>query len=131
MGSGKEELALLAEADRLHWSPEVYGFAGSELLGAPSSFNQRVFMSFPTSPVDQTADEYLLFAAVAGVAAAGFGLSASRGRVPVDVEDDSDSAAAASTRSRRVRRLQFDQRAALVLALVAALALATGVFRIV
>ena len=66
LGSGKEELALLAEADRLHWSPEVYGFAGSELLGAPSSFNQRVFMSFPTSPVDQTAEGIAEFRAFNG-----------------------------------------------------------------
>jgi len=64
-GYGREQLAFMVEADKLRWSPDVYGFAANELFDAPASFSQRVFMSFPTAPVDQTAEGIAEFRALA------------------------------------------------------------------
>jgi ABC-type branched-subunit amino acid transport system substrate-binding protein len=57
-GAGEEVLALMKEADKLRWLPSLYlpGAAGSVILDAPLSFNGKIFLSFPTSPADQTAD---------------------------------------------------------------------------
>ena len=57
LGSGAEALALLREAEKLHWSPELYlpgAITGQEILTAPASFDHKIFLSFPTSPAAQT-----------------------------------------------------------------------------
>lgn len=68
LGTGAEGLALMSEADKLHWSPLLYlpgAAAGKEVFDAPPSFNKRVFLSFPTSPADQTAEGIEEFRALA------------------------------------------------------------------
>ena len=59
LGAGEAALAFMKEAERLHWSPSLYllsANAGRELFDAPVSFNHKIFVSFPTSPADQTAE---------------------------------------------------------------------------
>lgn len=68
LGNGAEALALVKEAEKLNWSPSVYlpgGAVGIELLDAPLSFHQKLFLSLPTSPADQTAAEVAEFRAMA------------------------------------------------------------------
>ena len=57
LGSGAEALALTREAEKLHWSPQLYlpgAIVGQEILTAPTSFDHKIFLSFPTSPAAQT-----------------------------------------------------------------------------
>jgi ABC-type branched-subunit amino acid transport system substrate-binding protein len=68
LGTGEEGLALMKEADKLHWSPLLYlpgAAVGKEVFDAPLSFNQKIFLSFPTSPADQTAEGVGEFRALA------------------------------------------------------------------
>jgi ABC-type branched-subunit amino acid transport system substrate-binding protein len=68
LGTGEEGLALMKEADKLRWSPLLYqpGSAiGKEVFDAPLSFNRKIFLSFPTSPADQTAEGVEEFRALA------------------------------------------------------------------
>jgi len=68
LGKGDEALALMREADKLRWSPLLYlpGAAiGKEMFDAPLSFNQKIFLSFPTSPAAQTAEGIESFRALA------------------------------------------------------------------
>ena len=57
-GASADALKLMQEADKLRWSPSLYltvAAAGQEMFDAPQSFNQKIFLSFPTSPDDSTA----------------------------------------------------------------------------
>lgn len=68
LGTGAAALALIKEAEGLHWSPSLYLFsanAGKEVLDAPLSFNHKIFLSFPTLPSDQTAEGLKEFRALA------------------------------------------------------------------
>lgn len=68
LGTGDAALAFMKEAERLHWSPTLYllsSSAGREVFDAPLSFNHRIFISFPTSPADQTAEGIKEFRALA------------------------------------------------------------------
>jgi ABC-type branched-subunit amino acid transport system substrate-binding protein len=68
LGTGQDALALMKEADKLHWSPLLYlpGSAiGREVFDAPPSFDHKIFISFPTSPADQTAEGIEEFRALA------------------------------------------------------------------
>ncbi|HYG79418.1 MAG TPA: ABC transporter substrate-binding protein, partial [Pyrinomonadaceae bacterium] len=67
LGTGEEAVALMREADKLNWSPAVYltGAAGGGVMEAPPSFNRKIFLSFPTSPADQTEDGLREFRALA------------------------------------------------------------------
>jgi ABC-type branched-subunit amino acid transport system substrate-binding protein len=67
LGTSEEAVALMKEAEKLRWSPSLYvpGAAGSGILNAPLSFNKKVFLSFPTTPADQTAEEVGEFRALA------------------------------------------------------------------
>jgi ABC-type branched-subunit amino acid transport system substrate-binding protein len=68
LGTGEEGLALMKEADKLRWSPLLYlpGAAiGKEVFAAPLSFNRKIFLSFPTSPADQSAEGVEEFRALA------------------------------------------------------------------
>ena len=67
LGSGAEALALMKEADKLRWLPSLYlpGAVGSEILDAPLSFNEKIFLSFPTSPAAQTEEGLKEFRALA------------------------------------------------------------------
>jgi ABC-type branched-subunit amino acid transport system substrate-binding protein len=68
LGTGEGALAFMKEAEKLHWAPSMYllsASAGRELFDAPSSFNHKIFISFPTSPADQTAEGVQEFRALA------------------------------------------------------------------
>ena len=68
LGNGEEALSFLGESDKLSWYPTVFlssAFAGSELLKAPAGFDGKLFLSFPTSPADQTAEGVKEFLALA------------------------------------------------------------------
>ena len=57
LGSGGDALALMREADKLHWTPNLYlpgAGLGAEGMNAPAGFSNKIFLSFPTSPADQT-----------------------------------------------------------------------------
>lgn len=60
LGSSEDALSFMREAEKSGWFPIVLlsssAVAISDLVTAPSGFDGRVFMAFPTSPVDQTAD---------------------------------------------------------------------------
>jgi ABC-type branched-subunit amino acid transport system substrate-binding protein len=58
LGAGEEALAFMKEAERLGWSPQVYlpGAGAGGLFEAPRGFSRKIFISFPTSPADQTAE---------------------------------------------------------------------------
>ncbi len=57
LGTGPETAALLAEADRIGWLPYLF-FSGSllgrELWEAPARFRDRIFLSYPMAPQEQT-----------------------------------------------------------------------------
>lgn len=67
LGAGDEAVALMREADKLNWSPAVYltGAGGGGVMEAPPSFNRKIYLAFPTSPADQTADGAREFRALA------------------------------------------------------------------
>ena len=68
LGTGEAALALMKEADRLRWSPLLYlpgAAVGEGVFDAPMSFNRKVFISFPTSPADQSAEGVEEFRALA------------------------------------------------------------------
>lgn len=68
LGTGEEALAFMAEAEKLGWSPQVYlpgANAGAGVFGAPHSFSGKIFLSFPTSPADQTPEGVAEFRALA------------------------------------------------------------------
>src|SRR5882724_7223635 len=58
LGSGDEALSLMREAQKVDWYPFIFllgSSGGAEMLQAPSGFNGKIFLSFPTTPADQTA----------------------------------------------------------------------------
>lgn len=59
LGTGAAALAFMQEAEKLRWFPSLYlpaGSVGKELFDAPSGFDRKIFISFPTLPTDQTPD---------------------------------------------------------------------------
>lgn len=68
LGAGEAALALMKEAERLRWEPLLYlpgAAVGEGIFDAPASFNRKVFISFPTSPADQSAEGIEEFRALA------------------------------------------------------------------
>jgi ABC-type branched-subunit amino acid transport system substrate-binding protein len=68
LGTGEAARAFMKEAEKLQWSPTLYllsASAGREVFDAPLSFNRKIFISFPTSPADQTAEGIKEFRALA------------------------------------------------------------------
>jgi ABC-type branched-subunit amino acid transport system substrate-binding protein len=68
LGTGDAARAFMKEAERLRWSPSMYllsSSAGREVFDAPVSFNHKIFISFPTSPADQTEEGIKEFRALA------------------------------------------------------------------
>lgn len=57
LGDGDEALAFMKETEKLSWFPAIYLPVPSsrKLFDAPLGFKNRLFCSFPTTPVDQTA----------------------------------------------------------------------------
>src|SRR5262249_35028421 len=55
LGRGRELAEMLASAPALRWEPTVYqpgALAGEDVLGIAATFDDRVFLSFPTLPSD-------------------------------------------------------------------------------
>lgn len=68
LGSSEDALSFMREAEKVGWFPFILltSAIGREVLSAPGGFDGRVFMAFPTSPADVTADggkEFGAFAA--------------------------------------------------------------------
>jgi ABC-type branched-subunit amino acid transport system substrate-binding protein len=68
LGNSEEVLSFMREADKLGWFPSVFlpdASAGTGMFIAPIGFNGKIFLSFPTSPTDQTASGLREFRALA------------------------------------------------------------------
>jgi ABC-type branched-subunit amino acid transport system substrate-binding protein len=68
LGTGEAALTFMKEAERLQWTPAVYLLSpsvGREIFDAPMGFNHKIFISFPTSPADQTIEGVKEFRALA------------------------------------------------------------------
>lgn len=74
LGSG-EAKALMQELDKLRWTPHIFipgSLAGEDIFDAPVSFKDKIYLSFPVLPVDQTPAgvmEYRQFAKKHGIPA--------------------------------------------------------------
>lgn len=58
LGTSDELLSFMREAAKLSWFPSVFlpdASPGAAMFVAPMGFNSKIFLSFPTSPSDQTA----------------------------------------------------------------------------
>ena len=58
LGDGEEVLAFMKETEKLSWFPTVYlpvPAASRKVFEAPLGFKDKLFFSFPTAPIDQTA----------------------------------------------------------------------------
>ena len=58
LGSGEEARTLAMEAQKNSWTASLYlpgTLAGQEIFAAPPSFQDKLFLSYPTLPSDQTA----------------------------------------------------------------------------
>lgn len=59
LGSTGEAVSFMREADKLGWFPSIFlpsATGGGEVFSAPAGFSGKVFLSFPTSPADQTVE---------------------------------------------------------------------------
>jgi ABC-type branched-subunit amino acid transport system substrate-binding protein len=59
LGNSEEALSFMRAADEQEWFPLIFlpgPAAGTEIFLAPPGFNGKVFLSFPTSPADQSAE---------------------------------------------------------------------------
>jgi ABC-type branched-subunit amino acid transport system substrate-binding protein len=68
IGGGGEEVALIREAAAVNWAPHVFLLAaltGKDLAGSvPVSFKDKVFVAFPTVPIDLTPEGVAEFGAL-------------------------------------------------------------------
>jgi ABC-type branched-subunit amino acid transport system substrate-binding protein len=56
-GSGAEQQTFMQEAERRRWAPHLFllgSLAGREVLDAPLSFTNKIFLAYPSLPSDQT-----------------------------------------------------------------------------
>ncbi|MDQ2937264.1 MAG: ABC transporter substrate-binding protein [Acidobacteriota bacterium] len=68
LGGSEEALSFMKEAEKVSWLPTIFlptGSVGTAIFGVPAGFDGKVFISFPTSPADQTADGVKDFRALA------------------------------------------------------------------
>ena len=68
LGNSDEALSFMREAAKLGWFPSIFLPSASDGTGmfiAPIGFNGKVFLSFPTSPADQSAEGIAEFRALA------------------------------------------------------------------
>lgn len=69
LGNTQELLSLMQEAEKVNWFPTVVtagASVGPEILSAPAAFDGKVFLTFPTSPADQSPEGIKEFRALAG-----------------------------------------------------------------
>ena len=67
LGGGEELFSFMQEAEKASWYPHILLQAGAaaNVFEAPSGFEGKIFLTVPTSPVDQTADGLREFRALA------------------------------------------------------------------
>jgi ABC-type branched-subunit amino acid transport system substrate-binding protein len=68
LGSTEELVSLLREAEKVNWFPNILttgASVGSEILSAPVAFDGKIFLTFPTSPADQSPEGLREFRALA------------------------------------------------------------------
>jgi ABC-type branched-subunit amino acid transport system substrate-binding protein len=68
LGDTGELLSLMGEAEKLNWFPTIVtvgASVGAKILSAPAAFDGKVFLTFPTSPADQSAEGIKEFRALA------------------------------------------------------------------
>ncbi len=59
LGNNDEAMSLLREAENVSWFPAIFlpsAGAGAGIFAAPAGFDGKLFLSFPTSPADQSAE---------------------------------------------------------------------------
>ncbi|HSS22482.1 MAG TPA: ABC transporter substrate-binding protein [Pyrinomonadaceae bacterium] len=57
LGPSQDSLSFMQSAAESSWFPYVFlSEVDAEIFSAPAGFDERIFMAFPTSPADQTAD---------------------------------------------------------------------------
>jgi len=73
IGNAADALSFMQEADKAAWHPTIFisgPQATAEILKVPPGFDRRVFISFPTTPADQSAEgvrEFRAFSARHGL----------------------------------------------------------------
>ena len=68
LGNSEDAISLMKEAEKTNWFPSIFlpsANAGAAILEAPAGFDGKLFLSFPTSPADQTAEGIREFRALA------------------------------------------------------------------
>lgn len=68
LSGGDEALAFMSEAEKQGWLPTIFlpgAGVGANVFNAPSGFDGKVFVSFPTSPAAETAEGVKEFRALA------------------------------------------------------------------
>lgn len=68
LGNSDDAIALMQQAEKISWFPSIFlpsANTGSNIFQAPAGFDRRLFLSFPTSPADQTAEGLQEFRALA------------------------------------------------------------------
>ncbi|MGI9069712.1 MAG: cytochrome c/ABC transporter substrate-binding protein [Pyrinomonadaceae bacterium] len=69
LGGPDEAMSLMKEAEKVNWFPFIFlpsANAGARIVEAPAGFDGKLFLSFPTSPTDQTAEGVKEFLALSG-----------------------------------------------------------------
>lgn len=56
LGDSEEALAFMREAEKLRWFPYMLlpRASGTDIFAAPAGFSGKIYLSFPTSPADQS-----------------------------------------------------------------------------
>lgn len=68
LGGSEDAMSFIREAEKLSWFPFIFlpsANAGAGIFDAPAGFDGKVFLSFPTSPLDQTSEGITQFRALA------------------------------------------------------------------
>jgi ABC-type branched-subunit amino acid transport system substrate-binding protein len=68
LGNSEEAITFLREAEKISWFPSIFlpsANAGAAIFAAPAGFDGKLYLSFPTSPADQTAEAITDFRALA------------------------------------------------------------------
>jgi ABC-type branched-subunit amino acid transport system substrate-binding protein len=68
LGGSDDAMSFMREAEKLSWFPFIFfpsANAGAGIFDAPAGFDGKVFLSFPTSPADQTSEGITQFRALA------------------------------------------------------------------
>jgi ABC-type branched-subunit amino acid transport system substrate-binding protein len=59
LGNAADAISFMREAEKVSWFPSIFlpsANVGAAIFEAPTGFDGKLFLSFPTSPADQTAE---------------------------------------------------------------------------